>query len=120
MHPAGECPPRCSGVHHFRGDAMQLDDFVAESIRLIAAGIHKGQAEARKLGTIVNPLQQDSVGYGRLGPKPHVVTDVEFDVAVTVVEGTSSKGNIGVLAIVKLGAEGKSDSTHTAVNRIKF
>jgi len=92
---------------------MQLEDFVAETIRQIAAGVQRGQEDAKKEGTSVNPISSLLPG--------ERVRMIEFDVAVTTEEGTSSKGGVGVLAgIVKLGAEGKSDSTTTSANRIKF
>lgn len=100
---------------------MQLDDFVAETIRQIAAGVQRGQIEARKLGTIVNPAMLDRRPSAHGFLHPEMIKNVEFDVAVTTSEGTETKGGIGVSVLaVKLGSQGKSDATSTTANRIKF
>ena len=50
-----------------------------------------------------------------------IVESIEFDVAVTVSEGKETKGGIGILVgSIGLGSQGKSDSEHSAVSRLKF
>ena len=49
------------------------------------------------------------------------IETIEFDVAVTVTEGTQTKGGIGVfMGAVGLGSQGQSSNQNASVTRIKF
>lgn len=50
-----------------------------------------------------------------------LLTNVEFDVAVTAEEAKGTKGGIGVfMGSVGLGAQGQSETKNTSLGRIKF
>jgi len=50
-----------------------------------------------------------------------LLSNVEFDVAVTAEKSEGTKGGIGVfVGSIGLGAQGKSDLKNQSVSRIKF
>ena len=49
------------------------------------------------------------------------VHTVEFDIAVTAVDGKETKGGIGiVVGAIGLGSQGRSEERNTSISRIKF
>ena len=103
---------------------MQLRDFIAESLKQIIDGINEAKIHAEANGARVNPVLQwpgrDS-GFRTEGNSGAPVEPIEFDVAVTVTEGTQTKGGIGVFTgIVGMGSQGQSDSMNSSISRIKF
>lgn len=55
---------------------MKLEEFVAESIRQVVAGVKAAQDPVRECGGIVNPA------------RAYETKEIEFDIAVTTSEGT--------------------------------
>jgi hypothetical protein len=81
---------------------MDLRTFVAETLKQIVEGI--GQANRQGARTI-----------------PGSSNEVEFDVALTVTEGSDKKGGIGVLVGgFGIGGQGSTTATNSSVSRIKF
>ncbi len=106
---------------------MQLEEFVAESLSQVMRGVKAAMDAAKETGAQINPklLPRDSKGGGGpltgFGGEPLMVERVEFDVAVTVREGTESKAGIGVVSgIFGAGAKGSSAAESGSVTRIKF
>jgi hypothetical protein len=104
---------------------MEIKDFVCESLTQIIDGVWEAAKRARGRGLSVNP-PVDSVVVGddslRRHPKTgSFVQDVEFDIAITITEGTERKG-VAKMAIwgAGIGAEGKTDSSQSAVSRLRF
>jgi len=97
--------------------AMDLQQFVAQTLVQIANGVKNAQEHVKSAGGIVNPLRasdQDPI----MSPN---TSFIEFDVALTVTEGSDSKGGIGIfVADIGLGAQGRSRSATESVSRIKF
>ena len=103
---------------------MNLKDFVAESLREIIDGVVEGQKHGKLSEAIINPPPTYLIQQGQ------VLTDhatgvqiqmIDFDVAVTVREGTSTSGGMGlVVGPVALGTKGKSDAASESVSRIRF
>jgi hypothetical protein len=92
---------------------MDLEHFVAETLRQIAAGVKRGQESAKEHGAQVNP----NYGSVALANLPRI----EFDVAVTVVEASGQKGGGGlVVGPFALGGQASSDASNTSISRIKF
>src|SRR3989338_8634698 len=88
--------------------AMDLQQFVAQTLVQIANGVKNAQEHVKSAGCIVNPLRasdQDPI----MSPN---TSFIEFDVALTVTEGSDSKGGIG--------AHERSRSATESVSRIKF
>jgi hypothetical protein len=49
------------------------------------------------------------------------VQSIHFDVAISIEQGTETKGGIGlVVGAVTLGSQGKSDTSNTSQSRIQF
>lgn len=84
---------------------MELNEFVANTI----LDVYKGLEDADK----------------KLEGDYHIVNksiDIDFDVAVTTIEGeeVSGGGGIQVASILKAGGEYKTTSENSNVSRIKF
>ncbi len=87
---------------------MDLKDFVSETIKQIVDGMSASQQAAQTKGAVVVPYSQ-------------ATEKVEFDVAVTVVEGTETSGKAGISVwSVGAGVSGKSESSTSTLSRIKF
>jgi hypothetical protein len=104
---------------------MQLKDFVSESIKQIIDGVSDAMEHAASKGGRVNPARQivnSNNASSRFDRASGVsIETIEFDVAVTVSEGTQTKGGIGVFTgFVGLGSQGQSDASNLSVSRLKF
>ena len=108
-----------------KGVNMKLKDFVAETLKEIVDGVVEAQTHYTEKGGSVNSknltfrtdqgLQMWDVDSGQ------PAQSVDFDVAVTTVEGAETKGGIGVfVGAVGVGSQGKSDASNTSSSRIKF
>lgn len=107
---------------------MDLQTFVAESLRQILAAVGQAQADAAD-GAAVNPL---SISYKDGGDRfvpsdchssqpVNFVQVIEFDIATTVTVEKGKKATIGVVwAAVGLGAQLTSEASQAAVSRICF
>jgi hypothetical protein len=109
---------------------MQLEDFVAQALAQLARGVMKAQGDLQDSEARVVPKMErlfsgssstnEAFGWAEATQDTPVFL-VDFDVAVTVVEGTETKGGIGVVVgAFALGSQGRSDSTSSAVSRMKF
>ncbi len=104
---------------------MELKDFVAESIKQIIDGVNEAKRYAAENGSRINPERQihnannaSSRADAKTGAS---IETIEFDVAVTVTDGTQTRGGIGVFTgIVGLGSQGQSDSSNSSVSRLRF
>ena len=104
---------------------MELKDFVSQTLTQIIEGVKESQIKASELGGIVSPCltsNHSEMGkQGILSASGRAAQIVQFDVALTVVEGTGTKGGIGVFAgAINLGSSGESKAESTSVSRIKF
>lgn len=106
---------------------MDLENYIAETLRQIVQGVSKAQELTSKHGAIVNPrMRSNSTTNSALGIIS--TTDagvyaqlVHFDVALTIKKETGTKGGIGIASgIVNLGSAGQSSNEDTAVNCVKF
>ncbi|RKY07893.1 MAG: hypothetical protein DRP56_05000 [Planctomycetota bacterium] len=87
---------------------MDLKEFVSETLRQVIEGVKEAQISAPGNGAVVAPYYD----YRKT---------VEYDVAVTAVEGTEAGAKAGI-SVWSIGAGGnvKTESTNTTVSRIKF
>jgi hypothetical protein len=91
---------------------MDLETFVAETLRQIVKGVQTAQEHEDCKGARINPVDQ----YHRVHVK-----DMEFDVAVTVTEGSEKKGGIGVFTgVFGVGGQANNNTANSSVSRIKF
>ena len=91
---------------------MELQDFIAETLKQIISGVRRAQESAIDLGAKINPR----------GGAMVEMRNVHFDVGIITSEGTDKKGCIGVLVgpVGSLGSEDQSDTASSARSRIKF
>lgn len=101
-----------------------LEDFVANTLAQIIEGIKKAQKTTQD--DHISPtgirLNADHAPKKYLSTTTnHMVTMIEFDVAVTASDSTSveGKGGISVMSL-KIGAEANAGSVNSSVSRIKF
>jgi hypothetical protein len=95
-----------------RSSSMELQDFIAETLKQIISGVRRAQESAIELGAKINPR----------GGAMVEMRNVHFDVAVSTSEGTDTKGGIVVLVgpVGSVGSEDQSDVASSARSRIKF
>ncbi len=106
---------------------MELKEFITAVLTEIIDGVKASQrdTEYAREGEI-NPLLATNQGslqnQGRLVSRyGQLVQTVKFDVAVTVEEGTGTKGGIGIfIGAVGLGSQGESKASQASVSRIQF
>ena len=93
---------------------MDLDEFVALSLKQIAAGIKTARDTGIELARCPGRAGQDSIASGW-------VEVIKFTVAVTASEAKGADGG-GKIAIFgcSVGGGGHSESQTTAVSRIQF
>ena len=106
---------------------MNLEDYIAETLRQIISGVARAQELAAEIGAEVNPqMRSNATVNSALGMVPTNQAGVyaqliHFDVALTAKKGTGTKGGIGVAAgIVNVGSTGQSSNEDTSVNNVKF
>ena len=106
---------------------MDLEDYIAETLRQIVSGVAKSQELTVSHGAVINPkMRSNATVNSALGIIPTSTEGVyaqlvHFDVALTVKEGTGTKGGIGVATgIVNLGSAGQSSNENMSVNHVKF
>ena len=104
---------------------MDLRDFVSETLIQIADGVKQAQEKATEIGARVNPKltggATHAAQHGFLAASGAPAQIVQFDVALTVKEGSGTKGGIGIFAgAVTLGSSGQSNVENSSVSRVKF
>ena len=109
---------------------MELKDFVAQAITQITHGVISAQNNLHPTRARVNPkihqlLPQGERNYASIGWAQsnggNPILMVNFDVAVTASEETSTKGGIGVVTgILSLGSTGATDKGNSSASRIEF
>jgi len=110
---------------------MDLRHFIKETLVQIAQGIEDAGTALESSSAIVNPRNvsgstgtSDAKVYGYLIEEKEnrmrqAVQSIHFDVAVSVAQGTETKGGIGLMVgAVALGSQGKSDASNTSQSRI--
>lgn len=103
---------------------MNVQEFIKTAITEIVAGVAEARASVAEYGASAG---SDKVyGYVKdnkvmTDAKGRQVTLVEFDIALAQIEGTDTKGGIGVfLGTVGLGSQGASHGESSTHSRIKF
>jgi hypothetical protein len=104
---------------------MDLKDFITQTLTQIASGVKDAQSSARAVGAVVNPHittePAEASRHGFLFANGSYSPIVQFDVALTVTEGTGTKGGIGVFSgAINLGSSGQSQNEQSTVSRVKF
>ena len=109
---------------------MDLKEFVAESLRQIMEGVTEAKEHGSNIGAEVNPFA-DLGSYNRYpegvifrhmeGKGGQYAQNVSFDVAVTTIEESHTKGGAKLaVAVFSAGAGKEKDRTDSSVSRVKF
>jgi hypothetical protein len=110
---------------------MNLQQFIKETLVQITHGIIEADEAVAPTGAAVNPRD---VVHNKRGEGPYgyyaedakgqfrrAIESIDFDVVVTVTEGTETKGGIGIhVGAVGLGSAGKSGKENSSESRIRF
>lgn len=116
------------GVKHEKETAMDLDEFVKQTLVHISRGVKESQEEVRNLGGFSNPAVYASgsaaaqgIHFGDAG-NGHSVLLIDFDVAVTAVDSAEGggKGKISVVKMFSAEAGGKVSTVNETTSRIQF
>ncbi|HUN25391.1 MAG TPA: hypothetical protein VMU67_03715 [Steroidobacteraceae bacterium] len=99
---------------------MDLKDFVIETLTQIAEGVAKASENVAAVGGIVNPEMFGDVKGMRYEGHGEILY-VEFTVALSVNEGTATKGGIGVVTgFLAAGSQGQSSEARASTTHITF
>jgi hypothetical protein len=101
---------------------MDLETFIAETLRQIVRGVETAQQHNDCKGAKISPkgkmLNMSSKTCSATDPAPR---QIEFDVAVTVSEGSEKKAGIGVFSgVFGVGGQANSNAANSTISRIKF
>ncbi|MEG3193051.1 hypothetical protein [Lysobacter sp. D1-1-M9] len=106
---------------------MELKDFVENASSGIIDGLVAAQTRVAAHGAYVNPgnLMGSTSDRGEAAlwdnRTNNYARSINFDVALTVQDGTNAGAKIGVAAgVFNLGAGGSSQNSNTAINRVQF
>jgi hypothetical protein len=106
---------------------MELNKFISEALKSIVNGIVDAQNQTKEQGALINPgglmRTTKSISDNAIwdNSNNNFARLVNFDIAVTVEEGTKTDAKIGVVAgLLNLRAGGSSENKELAVSRIKF
>ncbi|WP_157475087.1 hypothetical protein [Lysobacter sp. Root494] len=105
---------------------MNLQDFITETLAQIVQGVKAAQELALQEGAEVNPRLTGgpsiNSAHGFIASAGgNTAQVVSFDVALTVKEGSGTKGGIGVFAgAVSLGTSGQSSAENSSISHVKF
>ena len=105
---------------------MDLKTFVSQALIQIVEGVNEARSAVKSTGATVNPTFFGDVKNMPKNGSYHIgsgklAQSVEFDVALTVAEGTETKGGIGVFSgVINLGSSGQSNNENVSVSRVKF
>jgi hypothetical protein len=101
---------------------MDLEMFIAETLRQIVKGIKMAQEHDDCKGAQINPTGKGwDISTKKSFPVDPASRQIEFDVAVTVTEGSEKKGGIGVFTgVLGISGQANSNTANSSVSRIKF
>jgi hypothetical protein len=95
---------------------VQLDQFIKETLFEIFQGGHRAKSAT---GGILTGSRGE--GYSKLAPVATKLSEIEFDIAVTVTEQLDEGGKGGVnLGVIQVAGSGTSSTSETSTHRIRF
>jgi hypothetical protein len=105
---------------------MDLKEFISETIVQVVEGVEDARRKVKDKGVGINPQLTTNPSHAEVhGLLRHGMNTfaqvINFDVALTVLEGKGTKGGIGIFAAgIGLGSSGQSQSENSSVSRVKF
>jgi len=114
----------CATRQPLWGAAMDLKDFVSQSLIQIVEGVVSASSRVAELGGAVSPeynaKTEGALGRSRDG-KSRPVQAVEFDVAVVAGSESSMEGGGGLkISVISIGAKGSGTDREQTTSRIQF
>jgi len=103
---------------------MNLEDFVAETLKQVVNGVQKAQEFAQTRNACINPVSarmtssQQSQHYDMNTGVP--LQNIEFDVGITVTETNSKQEDSTTVGSVTVSPQGASESQNSSISRIRF
>jgi len=105
---------------------MKLKDFITTTLCEIVEGVEEAKSKTARSCALISP--EVTTGEGSITCNGIVKTIdgrtaslVTFDIAITIEKGEGTSANIGVIgSILKLGAEGHSNSSDSLASRLSF
>ena len=107
-----------------QAQAMELKDFISETLTQMMEGVKNAQEKAKEFGAIVNPPtsshKENTVSIGDLGEYQRIQT-IEFEVALPSTSTNDTQKGISV-AFAGIGAKGGkgSNEQNSIANKIRF
>ena len=101
---------------------MELKEFIKGVLRDVTDAVSESQKELSN-GAVVSPMDtnNDLKAYVMKGDKYRTVSDIDFDIAVTVSAESDKGGNIGgSIRVLSASLGGKVAVTNEEVSRVKF
>ena len=104
---------------------MDIQEFIKETITQIALGTSDANKEIEKYGALLPDtslaLKKENLQYFEEDGARRIITEVNFDIAVTVLqnEDTAIGGGIKVCGL-NLGAEGTNSNSNQVSSRVQF
>lgn len=108
---------------------MNLSEFVQASLTQIAKGIEGAKIELKDSDALINPRNMavnrgSGSNYGYVTEttdRLRVVELVEFDVAISIAEGSEKNGKAGIsVGSIGIGVGAKNSETNSSQSRIRF
>jgi hypothetical protein len=103
---------------------MQLENFVSQTLKQIIDGVSVAQEYSQTKNAKINPstarMDNKASGYSYCIETYIPLQDVEFDVAVTVKEESTTSeggGNVGEISVTSAS---QASNQNSSVSRIKF
>lgn len=96
---------------------MQLEEFVQSAIQQIARGVSNASEDVASLGGRVNP--HDPIASSSSSPR---LTNIDFDVALVVSEGSQlqGEGKVSLIKVFSLGGSAQESNAYQQTSRVKF
>ncbi|MGF1894043.1 hypothetical protein L4D18_21725 [Vibrio campbellii] len=103
---------------------MELREFISSALNEIVMGIKDSQDKLSSEGIVICPknVKDGAANLNDRFSSIHQVSEVDFDVSVTVEDATTSSANAGaqVLSVFSLGMKRCDTDKSVEVSRVKF
>lgn len=104
---------------------MNIQEFVKETIKQVVVGTSEANNEIKKYGALLPntgcALKHENLQYYETNGKQRILTEVNFDIAVTVAQNEDTKigGGIKVCGL-NFGSDGSNSNSNQTLSRVQF
>lgn len=104
---------------------MDIQEFITETIKQIALGVSSANKEIELYGALLPDtncaLNRENVQYYKEDGIARIITDVNFDIAVTVVQNETNSAGGGIKVCgMNLGADSSNNNSNQTSSRVQF